>query len=153
MENDTKPLVTIGIPTYNRASAFLKRALTSAVNQTYQNIEIVVSDNASTDHTEDVVKGFADPRISYFKQKENIGAINNFNFCLAQAQGDYLLLLLDDDLVDDDFVETYIQAIDPDRRRTLRLQQHHSLHGQSPGGLCMAVCRRPAAAPGVRHGF
>lgn len=114
MISNVHPLVTIAIPTYNRADSYLKQALESAVNQTYQNIEIIVSDNCSTDNTEMVVKGFSDPRIRYFKQTKNIGANNNFNFCLDQAKGDYFLLLQDDDMIDDDFIDACMRAADYD---------------------------------------
>lgn len=111
MNDDSNPLVSIGIPTYNRADAYLKQALESAINQTYPNIEIIVSDNCSTDHTENLVKGFSNPRIRYYRHKENIGAINNFNYCLEQAKGTYFLMLHDDDLIDPDLVEACIKAI------------------------------------------
>lgn len=109
--NKSLPLVTIAIPTYNRADGYLKQALKSAIDQTYQNIEIIISDNCSTDNTEMVVKSFDDPRILYFKQKENIGANNNFNFCLSQAKGEYFLLLQDDDLIDADFTDSCMRAL------------------------------------------
>lgn len=112
MTDNVYPLVTIGIPTYNRADGYLKQTLESAVNQTYPNIEIVVSDNCSSDHTEAVVQSFADPRIKYFKHVKNIGANNNFNFCLEQAKGVYFLLLHDDDLIDQDFVEICMKHAD-----------------------------------------
>lgn len=108
--NKSKPLVTIGIPTFNRANSYLKKALESAVKQTYLNIEIVVSDNCSTDNTETVVKGFNDSRIRYFKQKENIGPYKNFNFCLHQANGEFFLILSDDDLIDNDFIDACMKA-------------------------------------------
>jgi len=111
MINGTYPLVTIGIPTYNRADSYLKQALESAVNQTYPNIEIVVSDNRSTDNTEALVKSFADPRIRYFKQAQTIPVNDNFNFCLEQAKGDYFLLLHDDDMIDEDFVEVCMRSV------------------------------------------
>lgn len=111
MTNISYPLVTIGIPTYNRASGYLKDALRSTINQTYPNIEIIVSDNCSTDNTESVVKSFLDSRIKYFKQEQNIGANNNFNFCLEKSQGDYFLLLHDDDLIDADFVEICMNSL------------------------------------------
>jgi glycosyltransferase involved in cell wall biosynthesis len=110
MGNNRNPLVTIGIPTYNRAGSFLSNAIANAVGQTYDNIEILVSDNCSTDHTQEVVKQFSDPRLLYFRQSHNIGANNNFNYCLNQARGDFFLLMLDDDLIDPDFVETCINA-------------------------------------------
>lgn len=111
MNNNRSPLVTIGVPTYNRANRFLRQALNSALKQTYPNIEIVVSDNCSTDNTEEVVKSYNDPRIRYFKQEVNIGSVNNSNFCLKQAKGDYYLLHHDDDLIDPDFLETCMKAV------------------------------------------
>ena len=110
MADKTIPLVTIAIPTYNRANGYLRNAIECALRQTYQNVEIVVSDNCSSDNTEDVVKGFSDQRVRYFRQQVNIGANNNFNFCLERANGKYLLLLHDDDLIDDDFIEVCMGA-------------------------------------------
>ena len=105
MIKKAQPLVTIAIPTYNRANGYLGKALASTLKQTYQNIEIIVSDNCSTDNTETFVKGISDPRLRYFRHNKNIGANNNFNYCLEQANGDYFLLLQDDDMIDNDFVE------------------------------------------------
>jgi glycosyltransferase involved in cell wall biosynthesis len=104
------PLITIAIPTYNRADSYLPQTLTSALSQTYPNMEIIVSNNCSTDHTETFVKGVSDSRIKYFRHDKNIGANNNFNFCLEQAKGTYFLMLHDDDLIDDDFIETCMNA-------------------------------------------
>ena len=111
MSDSTNCLVSIGIPTYNRANSYLRCALQSAVNQTYKNIEVIVSDNCSPDNTESVVKEFNDPRIRYYRQRENIGPLNNRNFCLEQAQGQYFVMLLDDDLIDDDFISTCMDAV------------------------------------------
>ena len=110
MEDSTTPLVSIGIPTYNRANNYLRYALRSAVEQTYKNIEIIVSDNCSPDNTESVVKDFNDSRIRYYRQRENIGPLNNRNFCLEQARGEYFVMLLDDDLIDRDFVSACMDA-------------------------------------------
>ncbi len=111
MTDHTNVLVSIGIPTYNRANSYLKQALLSAVNQTYKNIEIIVSDNCSSDDTESVVKAFNDPRIRYYRQKENVGPLDNRNFCLKQSKGEYFVLLFDDDLIDDDFISTCMGAV------------------------------------------
>ena len=114
MTQKVQPLVTIGIPTYNRADGYLGQTLESALSQTYPNVEIVVSDNCSTDHTESLVTGLADPRVRYFRQARNIPANDNFNFCLEQAKGDYFLLLHDDDMIDEDFVDVCMRAADYD---------------------------------------
>jgi glycosyltransferase involved in cell wall biosynthesis len=81
------------------------------VRQTYENIEIIVSDNHSSDHTEFVVKEFGDSRIRYYRQKENIGPVSNRNFCLEQARGKYIVMLLDDDLIDEDFLSTCMSEV------------------------------------------
>jgi glycosyltransferase involved in cell wall biosynthesis len=105
------PLVTIAIPTYNRADGFLRQALATAVGQSYRNIEIIVSDNCSIDDTESIVRSFHDSRIRYFRQDRNIGANNNFNFCLSQARGEFFLLLQDDDYIDADFLEACVSQM------------------------------------------
>ena len=110
MNTARRPLVTIGIPTYNRAQSYLREALESALAQTYPNIEIVVSDNGSTDDTEAVVRSYGDSRIRYVKQRPPLVPNDNFNFCLQQARGAYFLLLHDDDKVDPDFIETCLHA-------------------------------------------
>lgn len=94
-----QPLVTIGIPTYNRPMG-LKKTLIAITNQTYNNIEIIVSDNgSSSNETETIVLEFIaqDKRIKYFKQSENKGIFFNWQFVLEQAKGDYFMWAADDD--------------------------------------------------------
>ncbi len=114
--NNNDPLVSIGIPTYNRAATGnLQSVIQRALQQSYENIEVIVSDNCSPDNTTDVVKSFDDPRLQYFRQETNIGANNNFNFCLDQAKGKYFLLFHDDDSIDADFIETCMAALKPEQ--------------------------------------
>ena len=105
-----KPLVTIAIPTYNRAGSYLPQALESALRQTYSNLEIVVADNCSSDNTQAIVRSRADSRVRYFRHGFNIGAHENFKFCLEQAHGVYFLLLQDDNLIDQDLVDVSVRA-------------------------------------------
>lgn len=107
-----KPLVTIAIPTYNRADDYLKGALESALRQSYQPLEILVSDNCSTDATPDLVRSYDDPRLRYVSHEENLGAEGNFGYCVAEARGAFFLMLHDDDLIDDDMIETCMDAVD-----------------------------------------
>lgn len=92
------PKVSIGIPTRNR-SALLLRALRSALAQSYTNIEILVSDDASTDDTLARVAEIADPRIVVFQRETHLGLVGNFDFCLRNATGEFFLLLGSDDLL------------------------------------------------------
>jgi glycosyltransferase involved in cell wall biosynthesis len=105
-----QPLVTIAIPTYNRANSYLPHALQSALNQTYENLDILVSDNCSCDDTETIVRSLGGSQVRYFRHTVNIGAHANFMFCLGQARGDYFLLLQDDNLIDDDFIDACVRA-------------------------------------------
>jgi len=106
------PLVTIGIPTYNRAD-LLKRSILSAINQNYSNVEIIVSDNASTDHTAKICLELCekDNRIKYFAQLENLGPVKNFSIVLKHAQGQYFMWLGDDDWIDPDYVSVCLSIL------------------------------------------
>ncbi len=105
------PLVSIGIPTYNRAATYLPQTLESALRQTYENLEIIVSDNGSTDNTESLVEHYGDAGIKYHKQDPALSPNENFNYCLNSARGEYFLLLHDDDLIDPDFVEVCVRGV------------------------------------------
>jgi glycosyltransferase involved in cell wall biosynthesis len=115
MAANTNRLVSIGIPTYNRAKGNLRKVIERALCQTYPNIEVIVSDNCSSDNTSALVQSFDDPRLRYFRQETNIGPNKNFNFCLNQAKGEYFLLFHDDDMIDQDFVEVCISSLKPDQ--------------------------------------
>ncbi|MGI9301316.1 MAG: glycosyltransferase family 2 protein [Gammaproteobacteria bacterium] len=106
-----RPLVTISIPTYSRADGHLREALESARTQTYPHLEIVVADNASPDNTADYVTGLNDPRIRFYRHANALSVNDNFNFCAEQANGAYVLLLHDDDVIDPDFVEVCMDAV------------------------------------------
>lgn len=99
-------LVTIAITTYNRADGFLRNAISSALAQTHRNIEVIVADNCSQDHTKEVVGSFRDERIDYVRHESNMGPYLNYNFCVERARGKYFCLLHDDDMMDPDFVAT-----------------------------------------------
>lgn len=100
-------ILTIAIPTFNRYK-YLERALKSIAEQFDDSIEIIVSDNASEDSTEDVVQKMMNYMpIKYLKKKENIGADRNFLQCLHEAEGKYVVLLGDDDL----FIEGRISIL------------------------------------------
>ncbi len=94
------PLVSVIIPTFNRPKYF-KLALESALNQTYRNIEVVISDNSTEDDTENLVKEFMekDPRIKYFRH-QNFNADDNWNFArhYNNPDAEFVNWLMDDDM-------------------------------------------------------
>jgi glycosyltransferase involved in cell wall biosynthesis len=97
-DNSIYPFVTIAIPTFNRA-ALLKACVTAALSQTYPHFEVVVSNNASPDDTRTVLSGFNDTRLRVINQETNIGLLPNWNACLANAKGDYIVFVADDDRI------------------------------------------------------
>ena len=104
------PLITIGIPTYNRA-ALVKGCVENALAQTYPNIEVMVSDNASTDDTLTVLNSIRDERLRILTNPKNVGAVENFSKCIREARGDYLVLLSDDNFLDATFLEKCARMI------------------------------------------
>jgi glycosyltransferase involved in cell wall biosynthesis len=104
------PLITIAVPTRNRAK-LLQDCVASALAQTYRNIEVLVSDNASTDETEAVLATIADKRLRVIRNDENIGMVKNFRRCVEQASGDYLVLMADDNVLDPGFLEKCVSLV------------------------------------------
>jgi glycosyltransferase involved in cell wall biosynthesis len=107
------PLVTVGIPTYNRPDG-LSRTLASIVGQSYKNLQILVSDNCSTDpQVQEVIWQWArkDPRVVGFRQECNAGPIANFHFLLAKASGYYFMWAADDDVWEPFFVEGLVDTL------------------------------------------
>jgi glycosyltransferase involved in cell wall biosynthesis len=110
---NSDPLISIGIPTYNRVD-LLDEAISCAVNQTYKNLEIIISDNASPgNEVEVLVKSYMDndKRILFKKQSMNMGPGENFKYVLSKAKGDYFLLAADDDVRSLDFVEKNLEFL------------------------------------------
>lgn len=105
-------LVSIGFATRNHAG-ILRNSLDSLLAQNYNNFEIIISDNASTDETEKVCREYVgkDNRIRYIRQKENIGGLRNFEFTLSQARGEYFMWAGDDDWWEQEFISILAQAL------------------------------------------
>jgi glycosyltransferase involved in cell wall biosynthesis len=110
--------VSIGIPCYNRP-AMLRKALDSVLAQTHTNLEIIVSDNASTDpDVEAVGREYAqkDSRVRFLRQDTNIGVIGNFKSVLQAATKPYFKWAADDDLITPDFVELCLKKFGDEGR-------------------------------------
>lgn len=90
------PKVSVCIATYNRAQ-YLRATISSALEQRFRDFEVVVSDDGSSDQTAEVVRSFSDGRIRYLRNPRNLGLWGNTNQCLAEARGDYVIFLQDDD--------------------------------------------------------
>lgn len=106
-----EPKISVCLPTYNR-SALLRECLASILSQTCRDIEILVSDNGSTDGTTAVVRSCTDPRIQYFRNPTNIGAVANINGLLVRARGAYVVIAHDDDVYLPAFLDREAELLD-----------------------------------------
>jgi glycosyltransferase involved in cell wall biosynthesis len=107
------PLVSIGLPVYN-AEKYLNEAINSILLQTYTNFELIISDNASTDRTQEICLTYSkkDPRIKYFRNDRNLGASPNFNRTFMLSSGEYFKWAPYDDLIEPDFLSQCVQVLD-----------------------------------------
>jgi glycosyltransferase involved in cell wall biosynthesis len=113
VRSSPRPRVTIGVPVFN-GEKYLGKCLDSLVTQTYQDIEILICDNASTDGTAGICRSYAarDPRIRYVRNPENIGLGGNFRKVLELAEGEYFKAAAADDWCAPEFVEHCVAALD-----------------------------------------
>ena len=103
-------LVSVAIPTYK--GKYLYKSINSALNQDYKNIEIIVVNDHSPYDIESIVYSFNDPRIHYYFNPKNIGKEDptiNWNKCLEYANGEFFVLLCDDDILYPTFVEELLK--------------------------------------------
>ena len=113
--NSQTPKVSIGMPIYN-GEQFLPQTLDSLLNQTFKNFELIISDNASSDGTQDICQQYAaqDSRIRYVRQSTNLGASQNFNYVFEQASGEYFKWAAHDDLCAPAYLARCVDVLDRD---------------------------------------
>lgn len=108
--------ISIGVPVYN-GEKFIQRCLDSLLAQTFQEFELIISDNASTDSTPNICKDYAlkDKRIRYICHQKNNGSAWNFNFVLNEAKCEYFMWAAADDLWEPTFIEKNISFLENNR--------------------------------------
>jgi glycosyltransferase involved in cell wall biosynthesis len=113
MKDNSIPLVSVGIPTYNRVEA-LQSAIDCFTNQTYKNIEIIISDNCSPDPLYNEIAKKSTDRIRFFRQDKNIGFKKNHDFVKQKANGKYFMWAHDDDVFPPDYIEISVRHLEAD---------------------------------------
>ncbi len=104
------PLISILIPTYNRPQ-YLEQTVRSALSQTYPCLEIILSDNASSDDTPVVAASFQGQRTTFIRQPVHLGMTAHWNACLEKASGEFCILLSDDDVLESTALEEMARPI------------------------------------------
>jgi len=107
------PKVSVGVPVYN-GDPYLVEALQALADQTFDDFEVIISDNASTDNTESVCAAFVDqdPRFHYFRQAQNHGAARNYNDVLLRSRGELFKWAAHDDLIAPTFLERCVETLE-----------------------------------------
>ena len=109
--NNNKPLVSVIMPVYN-AEEFLDRSISSVINQTYDNLEILLIDDCSTDNSYNILKEYAkkDKRIKVFHNQENQHVSETRNVGIRNSTGKYLYFIDSDDFIDNDYIEHLVNT-------------------------------------------
>ncbi len=130
MQTPGSKKVSIGLPVFNRESS-ITNTIDSILAQTYENFELIISDNASTDRTREICQKYAriDKRVTYISQKSNIGMMKNFKFVLEESSSEYFMWWASDDVKSSNFIELnlsflekhkhYVASTSPNRLETL----------------------------------
>lgn len=110
--NQNTPYVSVGMPVYN-GERFVAQAVVSILSQTFRDLELIISDNASTDATERICREYAerDSRIRYYRNEQNRGAAWNNNRVVELARGEYFKWQCHDDYCDPTFIEKCLAGI------------------------------------------
>jgi glycosyltransferase involved in cell wall biosynthesis len=153
---DRHPKVSIGMPVYN-GEDYIEAAIESILAQTFDDFELIISDNASTDRTEEICAEFAakDPRIHYVRQKRNLGAAPNHNFTVGKARGEYFKWSAHDDVMEPQLLERCVEVLEryPEVQlvfpRTLRIDETGATVGRYPDYASM---RLMSSRPSQRFG-
>ena len=105
--------VSVGIPVFN-GEKFLKKALTSIIFQSHKNLEIIISNNCSTDSSYDIIKNFQikDKRITVFNQKKKLSMMDNFRFVLNKSKSNYFMWAAADDFRSRDFIKKNLEFLE-----------------------------------------
>ncbi len=126
------PLISIIIPVYN-GSKYLKEAIDSALAQAYQNIEVIVVNDGSTDNSEEIIKSYG-TKVRYFK-KENGGVSTALNLGIKEAKGEYISWLSHDDVYEVNKIEVQVKALtnlsQEKRDKTILFSNYRIIDGQS----------------------
>ncbi len=115
MVTERTPKVSIGLAVYNGEN-YLCEAVNSILSQTFSDFELILSDNASTDRTEEICKAYVrqDPRVRYVRNATNIGGANNENQTIRMARGEYFHLAAHDDICAPEFLAKLVDILDHD---------------------------------------
>lgn len=114
MDKEEKPKVSVIMPVYNQEK-FIAEAIQSILDQTFQDFEIIITNDGSTDNTPEKINKFSDPRIRVLTLEKNKGISNALNNCIANSKGEYIALLNSDDVFLPDKLKKQVDFFDENK--------------------------------------
>jgi glycosyltransferase involved in cell wall biosynthesis len=143
MEDGPPPKVSVLIPTFDRRD-YLRATIASVLCQTLADFEVIISDNASAVDPVDIVAGFGDRRLRYYRNADNLGVTANLLAACSHARGSYIAILGDDDLWHPNFLAALVAPLEADRSLALAFCDHFIIDrdGQPNERLSDQVTRR-----------
>jgi glycosyltransferase involved in cell wall biosynthesis len=150
---DSLPTVSVGIPVFNGAD-FLADAIESVLNQAFDDLELIICDNASTDRTAEICREYAsrDRRVRYFHNDCNLGAVPNFNRAVARARGPYFKWLAHDDRLAPNYLAATVAALEarPDAALCNTVVDYINASGDRIAVYQTGLSAADRAEPGLR---
>lgn len=144
------PLVSILIPTYNRAK-YLGKAIDSALAQTYRNVEIIIHDDASTDGTPQLLQKYSDSRLRVIRTEDNHGMLGGWNYIVKQAKGEYVKFLASDDSLEPTCVEELVKAATSHPSAAIITCQRQFINEQGRVVKKMGFAHKSTVVNGLEH--
>ncbi len=126
----TRPMFSVIIPVYNNAE-FLKDSISSVLDQTYPHFELLIVNDASPDHAEEVIKSFTDPRIRYIKHDVNKGLSEARNTGILNSVAEYIALLDGDDYFHKEKLQAHAEFLDQNRDIDVTYNPRYELNHSS----------------------
>ena len=153
IEVNKNPKVSIGLPVYN-GSKYLKRTLDCLLGQTFLDFELIISDDGSTDATEEICREYeeSDSRVRYYRQPKNFGMpVKNFQFTLTKAIGEYFMFASHDDYWSKDFIEKMVMMLNADKECSLAFSDYKISNLQGEGEILISVSSSNSMSPYIRY--
>jgi glycosyltransferase involved in cell wall biosynthesis len=150
---ESAPFVSVGLPVYNGEN-YIVEAVRSVLDQTVDDLELIIQDNASTDRTGDICRELQaqDNRIRYFRNPRNLGAAPNYNLAYSMARGRYFKWLAHDDRLQPSYLEATTAALEtrPDAVLCNTVVRYIDESGEELGLYDSGLARADVASPAAR---
>ena len=148
-----QPKVSIGLPVYN-GDKYLKKTLDCLLGQSFSDVEIIISDDGSSDNTKKICQEYSrrDNRIRYYRQKENLGMpVKNFRFVLDNALGEYFMFASHDDLWNKEYVKELVNILDTDSKCSLAFSNYSIKNLNGSGEIFIDVSSSVSESSYIRY--